>query len=105
MSEDAAPIRFYFDYISSNAYLAWARLPALAARFGRRIEPVPVLFAGLLEAHGQLGPAEIPARAYWTWRNNARKAALLKAWDEYAKAVGVVLPDPPLHPNPAKERE
>jgi 2-hydroxychromene-2-carboxylate isomerase len=88
VSEDAAPIRFYFDYISSNAYLAWARLPALAERFGRRIEPVPVLFAGLLEAHGQLGPAEIPAKAYWTWRNNARKAALL----------GLPLRPPRFHP-------
>jgi arylsulfatase len=35
----------------------------------------------------------------------ARKAALLKAWDAYAKSVGVVLPDPPLQPNPPRERE
>lgn len=84
----AEPIRFYFDYISSNAYLAWAKLPELARRYGRRIEPIPVLFAGLLEAHGQLGPAEIPAKAYWTWRNNARKAALL----------GIPLRPPRFHP-------
>lgn len=83
-----APIRFYFDYISSNAYLAWTQLPELAARHGRRVEPVPVLFAGLLEAFGQLGPAEIPAKAAWTWRNNARKAALL----------GVPLHPPRFHP-------
>jgi len=88
MSDLPAPIRFYFDYLSSNAYLAWARLPALAERFGRRLELVPVLFAGLLEAHGQLGPAEIPAKAWWTWRNNARKAALL----------GLPLEPPRFHP-------
>lgn len=88
MSDAPEPIRFYFDYISSNAYLAWARLPELAARYGRRIEPIPVLFAGLLEAHGQLGPAEIPAKAWWTWRNNARKAALL----------GIPLHPPRFHP-------
>jgi len=45
----AAPIRFYFDYISSNAYLAWCELPALASRgyvprlfrFSERIDPEP----------------------------------------------------------------
>ncbi len=74
---DAAPIRFHFDYISNNAYLAWLELPKLAARYGRRIEPVPTLFAGLLGAHGQLGPAEIPAKAAWMFRNTLRKAALL----------------------------
>jgi 2-hydroxychromene-2-carboxylate isomerase len=74
---DAPAIRFYFDYISSNAYLAWLELPKLAAKYGRRIEPIPTLFAGLLGAHGQLGPAEIPAKAAWMFRNNLRKAALL----------------------------
>jgi 2-hydroxychromene-2-carboxylate isomerase len=49
---------------------------------------VPVLFAGLLEAHGQLGPAEIPAKARWLWRNNLRKSALL----------GVPLRPPAYHP-------
>ena len=79
-------IRFYFDYISSNAYLAWLELPKLAAAHGRRIEPVPTLFAGLLGAHGQLGPAEVPAKGAWMARNNLRKAALL----------GVPL-EPPIH--------
>jgi 2-hydroxychromene-2-carboxylate isomerase len=71
-------LRFYFDYVSPNAYLAWTQLPALAARYGVAIEPVPVLFAGLLEAHGQLGPAEIPAKIRWMSKNNLRKAALLR---------------------------
>ncbi|HEY8493157.1 MAG TPA: 2-hydroxychromene-2-carboxylate isomerase [Myxococcota bacterium] len=84
----AEPIVFYFDYLSSNAYLAWARLPALAAAYGRPLELEPVLFAGLLDAHGQLGPAEIPAKAWWTWRNNLRKAALL----------GIPLRPPAFHP-------
>jgi arylsulfatase len=38
-------------------------------------------------------------------REPARKAALLQAWDAYARDVGVVMPDPPLHPNPPKDRE
>lgn len=81
-------IRFYFDYISSNAYLAWTQLPALAQRYAATIEPVPVLFAGLLEAHGQLGPAEVIPKAIWTAKNNLRKAALL----------GVPLVPPKFHP-------
>jgi 2-hydroxychromene-2-carboxylate isomerase len=81
-------IRFYFDYISSNAYLAWAQLPPLAERHGCAIEPVPVLFAGLLGAHGQLGPAEIPAKSMWMGKNNLRKAVLL----------GLPLNPPAFHP-------
>ncbi len=55
-----APLRFCFDYLSPYAYLAWTRMPALAARHGRAVEPVPVLLAGLLNALGSVGPAEIP---------------------------------------------
>ena len=84
----ADPVRFYFDYISSNAYLAWSELPALAERYGRRVEPVPVLFAALLEAHGQLGPAEVLPKALWMARNNLRKAAL----------IGLPLRPPAFHP-------
>jgi len=88
MSPAARTLRFYFDYISSNAYLAWHRLPELEQRFGLVVEPVPVLFAGLLEAHGQLGPAEIPVKARWMWRDNLRKAARL----------GIPLVPPRFHP-------
>jgi len=49
---------------------------------------VPVLFAGLLEAYGQLGPAEIPAKILWMSRSNLRKAARL----------GVPLEPPAFHP-------
>ncbi len=58
-------IRFYFDYESPNAYLAWTQLPALAARYDYGIEPVPVLYAGLLDAHEQLGPGEVSAKGRW----------------------------------------
>jgi len=81
-------IRFYFDYISSNAYLAWTQLPALAQKYGYDIEPVPVLFAGLLESTGLLGPAEVPSKSAWMVKNNARKAILL----------GVPLNPPAFHP-------
>lgn len=73
----SSPIRFYFDYESPNAYLAWAELPALAARHAAHVEPIPVLYAGLLDAHGQLGPGEVPAKGLWMMKNLARKAGLL----------------------------
>lgn len=88
MTAQARRLDFYFDYISSNAYLAWHRMPELRERFGIEVVPVPVLFAGLLEEFGQLGPAEVPPKALWTWRNNVRKAALL----------GIPLRPPRFHP-------
>ena len=72
------PLRFYFDYISHNAYIAWTQIHALAARYGRTVEPIPVLFAGLLNQHGQKGPAEIPAKAWWMAKDLLRKAARLE---------------------------
>ncbi len=83
-----ATLRFYFDYISTNAYLAWLQMPTIARRYGYVLEPVPVLFAGLLEAHGTSGPAETPAKALWMFKNNLRKAAL----------SGVPLNPPAFHP-------
>ncbi len=77
MGDAVKSVRFYFDYISTNAYIAWHALPEMAARRGAPIEPVPVLFAGLLESTGLLGPAEVPIKARWMWRNNLRKAARL----------------------------
>ncbi|MEE8508833.1 MAG: 2-hydroxychromene-2-carboxylate isomerase [Myxococcota bacterium] len=88
ISPETPRVRFLFDYISSNAYLAWLELRKLTAKYGVDLEPVPVLFAGLLEAYGQLGPAEIRPKARWMWKNNLRKAALL----------GVPLNPPAYHP-------
>jgi 2-hydroxychromene-2-carboxylate isomerase len=70
-------VRFYFDYESPNAYLAWTQLPKLAQRYGFTVEPVPILYAALLDAHGQLGPDESPAKGRWMSKNLARKAILL----------------------------
>jgi 2-hydroxychromene-2-carboxylate isomerase len=88
MTERTRSVRFYFDYISSNAYLAWTQLPTLATKHAVQVELVPVLFAGLLNAHGQLGPAEVPFKAWWMYKNNLRKALLL----------GVPLNPPAFHP-------
>lgn len=70
-------LQFYFDFISNNAYLAWTQLPKLAAKHDLQIEAVPVLFAGLLKAHANVGPAEIAPKRMWMSKNILRKAALL----------------------------
>jgi len=82
------PLRFHFDYISPYAYFAWTQLHALASRHGRTVEPVPVLFAGLLNAHGTKGPAEIPEKALYVVKDTMRKA----------RALGVPFAPPPTHP-------
>jgi 2-hydroxychromene-2-carboxylate isomerase len=88
VSDESRRLSFYFDYISHNAYLAFTQLPELAARQGIEIDLVPVLFAGLLNAHGQLGPAEVPAKARWMGRDVIRKA----------KRLGLPLRAPASHP-------
>lgn len=66
---------WYFDFISPFAYLQSERLASLAPTI--RIRYRPVLFAGLLEAHGQKGPAEIPAKRTFTYRFVVWQAAKL----------------------------
>jgi 2-hydroxychromene-2-carboxylate isomerase len=61
-------ITFYFDVISPYAYLAFERLPEALQGISYEVTYKPVLFAGLLKHHGQLGPAEIPSKREWTYR-------------------------------------
>jgi 2-hydroxychromene-2-carboxylate isomerase len=78
MTAFADPQRLYFflDYISHNAYLAWHGAPAVAARHGLALTPVPVLFGAMLSHYRQVGPAELPAKSSWMLRNVLRKARL-----------------------------
>lgn len=77
---------WYFDFISPFAYLQWRRLrrdhPELQLR------PKPLLFAGLLNHWGQLGPAEIPGKREHTYR--------IVLWQ--ARQFGIPLRFPPAHP-------
>lgn len=68
---------FFFDYISNNAYLAWTQLHTLQQEHKLTIRPTPVLFAGLLKAHNNVGPAEIRAKREWMSKNILRKAQML----------------------------
>lgn len=79
-------VDWYFDFVSPFAYLQseqLARLPAKA-----RVRYRPVLFAALLAANGQKGPAEIPRKRVFTYR--------FAVWQ--AKQLGIPFRMPPEHP-------
>lgn len=77
---------WYFDFISPYAYLQSARLDELAKHANIRARPV--LFAGLLNHHGQLGPAEIAPKRKFVFRQSL--------W--MAKRQGIPMKLPPAHP-------
>ena len=77
---------WYFDFISPFAYLHLRRFDRLPA--GLDVEFVPVLFAGLLKAHGHKGPAEIPEKRRQTYR--------MCVW--LAREQGIEMRFPPAHP-------
>jgi 2-hydroxychromene-2-carboxylate isomerase len=79
-------LRWYFDFISPFAYLQWPKVRALMATLP--VECVPILFAAVLDARGQKGPAEIPGKREFTYRH-----ALWRA-----REAGVPLVFPPAHP-------
>lgn len=71
-------LRFYFDPISPYAALAFERLPEVLAGCSYSVEYQPILFAALLHALGQKGPAEIEPKRQWTFRQVAWAAHQLK---------------------------
>ena len=81
-------ITFWYDPISPYAYLAFERLPEALMGLSVRVRYRPVLFATLLKANGQLGPAEIPSKRDWTYRQ--------VGW--LAHQHGVTLDLPAAHP-------
>lgn len=81
-------IRFHFDFVSPYAYLAWTQIHAIAERHGREVEPVPTLFAALLGANETKGPAEIPSKRRYVFKETLR----------HAFAMRVPFKPPPSHP-------
>ena len=81
-------ITFYLDFISPYAYLAFEALPEALTGVSYSVSHVPVLFAGLLKHHGQLGPAEIASKREWTYRQ--------VLW--LAHSRGIALEMPASHP-------
>ncbi|MET0517271.1 MAG: DsbA family protein, partial [Burkholderiaceae bacterium] len=64
-------LRFYFDPVSPYAALAFERLPEALVGCSYTVEYRPILFAALLHALGQKGPAEIESKRQWTFRQIA----------------------------------
>ncbi|MCA0243783.1 MAG: 2-hydroxychromene-2-carboxylate isomerase [Proteobacteria bacterium] len=62
-------ITFWLDFISPFAYLAFERLPQALQGCSYAVDYRPLLFAGLLQQHGQKGPAEIEPKRAWTFRH------------------------------------
>jgi 2-hydroxychromene-2-carboxylate isomerase len=88
----AGTVQLYFDPISPYVWLAFKRLDELEAA-GLGIDPRPILFAGLLNAHGQKGPAEIPAKRAYIFGDVVHQAAV----------HGYPFRGPPTHPfNPLR---
>ena len=87
---------WFYDVISPFAYLQSARLHAsgFAPSVGRiQLECVPVLFAGLLDHWGHKGPAELPPKKVFVFRQCAWRA----------RRDGIPYKTPPQHPfNPLR---
>ena len=81
-------IDVYLDFISPYAWLAFEQLPRALEGLGYDAAYRPILFAGLLRHHGQLGPAEIGPKRDWTYRH--------VLW--LARAHGIALDLPAAHP-------
>ncbi len=81
-------IHFYFDVISPYAWLAFQALPKSLDGIPHRVHYHPVVFGAMLKHHGQLGPAEMPGKRDWTYRQ--------VMW--LAKQQGTVLQMPASHP-------
>lgn len=81
-------IDFHLDFISPYAWLAFEQLPVALEGLNYSVRYKPVLLGALLRHHGQLGPAEIPAKREWTFRH--------VMW--LGESLGVSLQMPQVHP-------
>jgi len=79
-------LRWYFDFVSPYSYLHWQKVKRLA-QFAQ-VQAVPIAFGAVLHHLGHLGPAEIPAKRRFMYRDLLWTAA----------QEGVALRFPPAHP-------
>jgi 2-hydroxychromene-2-carboxylate isomerase len=68
-------VEFFFDFGSPTAYLAYMRLPAIAAAAGAEIRYRPMLLGGVFKATGNSPPGAVPAKARWMGDDIRRHAA------------------------------
>jgi 2-hydroxychromene-2-carboxylate isomerase len=67
-------VEFFYDFTSPTAYLAWARLPAIAERTGATIRYRPMFLGGVMQATGNRPPGTLPQKGAWMAADLARWA-------------------------------
>lgn len=78
--------RWYFDFISPFSYLHWQKMRPLVE--AGRVEAVPIVFGAVLHALQIRGPAEIPRKREFIYRQ--------AVWQ--ARHDGTPIAFPPVHP-------
>ena len=81
-------MEFFYDFISPYAYLAACKIEELAQRHGQELTMTPILLAAILNHNQQRGPAEIPDKRTYTFKNLLR----------LAHDSALPLKPPPAHP-------
>ncbi len=79
-------IEWYFDFVSGYAYLQFEQLDRLPDGVSVRFKPI--LFAGLLNHFGHLGPAELAPKREHTYRH----------WVWLGEQLAIPTKMPPAHP-------
>lgn len=91
----AARIDWYFDFVSPYSYLAFEAMPQALAGIdpAPAINYRPLLFAGLLNHWGHMGPAEVPPKRRFTYEQ--------VVWLAARHGIGLKLPrQHPFNPLP-----
>ncbi len=81
-------LTYHFDYLSPYAYLAWTWVRELCADRDLELVAEPTLLGVLLAHHKHLGPAEIPPKREFVFRDVLR----------VARHMGVPIAQPRVHP-------
>jgi 2-hydroxychromene-2-carboxylate isomerase len=58
-------VEYFFDVGSPTSYLAWTRLPQIAAETDAVIAWRPMLLGGVFKATGNASPVTVPAKGRW----------------------------------------
>lgn len=81
-------ITFYLDFVSPYAWLALEQMPKALQGLSYHVEYRPVLLGALLQGAANPGPAGIPAKRAWTYRQ--------VSW--LGQSLGIPLQMPAQHP-------
>ena len=81
-------ITFYLDFVSPYAWLALEQMPKALQGISHHVEYRPVLLGALLQGDANPGPAGIPAKRLWTYRQ--------VTW--LGQSLGIPLQMPAQHP-------